>query len=408
MNPPGFDAKDYAEQIVSLLWPGSGVSDGGSKTAGLLAFPSIRNARLLVPAANRKVAVTAARRYSVGTDVRSRLATAVLAQGLRSGAAQWAARRGCRLAGATSGPDTITARLREIVSPRCEVAVYVGLPRANRKPVLLVVEPDGVLSAVAKLSVSPLSHRLIANEAAALVRCAAAPSAHVTAARVLFEGEWAGAALLVQSALPEPAAEPSDAARRRELAAVEISRIGGIEQHRLGSSAFVEALEARIALLPDGDRALVSRAVARLREALPDVVFPVGSWHGDWTPWNAAASRSGGMLVWDWERFSPGVPAGFDALHYIAQARARTAGDPAAGLEAARAHLDTALSPFDVSADARLAVFALYLMEILVRYTEDGQARMAGGRRWVQALTAAVEGLLTDIVSQSPQRWTAT
>ena len=275
----------------------------------------------------------------------------------------------------------------------------MGLPRSNRKPVLLVVEPDGVLSAVAKLSVSPLSRRLITNEAAALGRLATSGLAHVTVPRVLFAGDWAGAALLVQSALPEPVSETSDASRRRERAAVEISRLGGIEQQRLDDSAFLGALEARIALLPEGDRELVSRAVARLREAVPEVRFPVGSWHGDWTPWNTASDEAGGLLVWDWERFGRGVPAGFDALHYSAQSCAGRSGGPAAALAATRADLDRLLSPFGVAAEAQLAVFGLYLLELLVRYTEDGQAQVASGRRWVTALTESLEGLLTHILT---------
>jgi hypothetical protein len=411
LNDLRVDVENYTEQIVSLLWPASSVAGGKGDGAGMLALPSVRKARLLVPATGRKVASSAVRRYTVPGDARARISTALLSAGLRTGLLQPLIHRRSWLPGGTSEPGSITAHLRTIVSPACQVAVYVGLPRGNRKPVLLVLEPDGTLSAVAKLGVSALSGRLIRNEAAALAKVAASSLKHVTAPRVLFSGEWAGAPLLVQSALPEFGPAPGDAAARRELAAVEISRIGGLEVHRIETSPVLDLLDQRVATLADGpQRELAGRTLARLRAAIPQVEFPVGSWHGDWTPWNASPSAStapaasGGMLVWDWERFSAGVPAGYDALHFSGQVGAGIHGGPAGALAATRAELDSLLLPFGVSAEATLPVFALYLVELLVRYTEDDQARMATGRHWVEALSGCLEGLLADISVQSSQQ----
>lgn len=371
----------------------------------MLALPSVRRARLLVPATQRKVAASAVRRYSVHDDVRARLSTAVLSAGLRSGLLQPLIRRRSWLPGGTSEPGSITAHLRGIVSPDCQVAVYVGLPRGNRKPVLLVLEPDGALSAVAKLGVSDLSGRLITNESAALAKLAASPLRHVTVPRAMFAGEWAGSPLLVQSALPEFGPPPPDLASRRESAAVEISRIGGVELHRIATSPVLDLLESRVAALPDGgERELAGRTLARLRHAVPEVEFPVGSWHGDWTPWNHAPAATGGMLVWDWERFSAGVPVGYDALHYSGQVGAGVHGGPAGALAVTRSELDALLEPFGVAAEARRSVFALYLLEILVRYTEDGQARMTIGRSWVDALEGCLEGLVAELAVPSSQQ----
>ena len=405
MNDLRVDGENYTEQIVSLLWPdaSSGGSSGGA--GGLLALPSVRKARLLVPAAHRKAAASAVRRYSVHDDAKARISAAVLAMGLRSGLLQPAIRRRSWLPGGSAQPGTITAHLRSLVSPDCEVAVYVGLPRGNRKPVLLVIEPDGALSAVAKLGVSPLSSKLIRNESAALQRLAAAPLQNVIAPRVLSAGDWAGGPLLVQSALPELGPEPADAVLRRERAAVEISQVGGIELQRLETSPFLDVLQARVAKLPEGqERGVADRTLACLRDAAADVEFPVGSWHGDWTPWNHAAAPSHGLLVWDWERFSSGVPAGFDALHFSGQVGAGLPGGPAAGLAVTRGELAALLGPFGVAAAAQEPVFALYLVELLVRYTEDAQARMTYGRRWVDALTGCLETLLAALAHRSPQQ----
>jgi hypothetical protein len=403
LNDLQVDGENYTEQIVSLLWPGASAGEASLGTAGLLALPSVRKARLLVPAAHRKVAASAVRRYSVAGDAKARMSTAALAAGLRSGLLQPVIRRRSWLPGGSAQAGTITAHLRSLVSPDCEVAVYVGLPRGNRKPVLLVIEPDGSLSAVAKLGVSPLSSKLIRNESAALHRLAASPLEHVIAPRVLFAGDWAGGPLLVQSALPESRPEPGDASKRRERAAVEISRIGGVEVQRMETSPVLDVLDARIAQLPEGvERDISARTLMRLRDAAAEVEFPVGSWHGDWTPWNHAPAPSQGLLVWDWERFSSGIPAGFDALHYSGQAG--LPGGPAARLAVTRGGLDSLLGPFGVAAGAQEPVFALYLVELLVRYTEDAQARMAHGRRWVDALTGCLESLLVALAHRSPKQ----
>ncbi len=405
MNDLRVDVENYTEQIVSLLWPNSAGPDANAGETGMLALPSARRARLLVPAAQRKVAASAVRRYSVHGDARARISTALLATGLRCGVVQPLIRRRSWMPGGTAEPGSITEHLRTLVAPDCEVAVYVGPPRGNRKPVLLVCDPDGTLLAVAKLGVSALSVRLIRNEAAALTRLAAAPLHHVTVPRVLFAGDWGTVPLLVQSALPQFGSEPPDAAKRRELAAVEISRVGGLGTQRLGTSPVLDVLEQRVAALPDGaERELAGRTLARLRDLAADVEFPVGSWHGDWTPWNLAPAGPGGMLVWDWERFTSGVPAGYDALHYCGQVGQMRPGGPAEGLAATRGSLAALLTPFGVTNEALQPVFGLYLVELLVRYTEDAQARMTIGRRWVDALSGSLGVLLTDLDNRPAQQ----
>jgi hypothetical protein len=394
-----FDVGDYSNRVVSLLWPASG-SVAARRRHGLIVLPSAGNPRLLVPAAQRRAAASAVQRYHVRPEGRARISAALLAFGLRTGVVQRLAPGSSFLPGGTAEAGGITAYLREIVSPHCEVAVYVGLPRGNRKPVLLVLEPDGTLAAVAKLGVSPLSRRLIRNEAAALAQLATAAPAQMTVPQVLSFGDWGGCDLLVQSALPEIGNQPANAGELIERAAVEISTIGGVENHRLETSPVLDVLSQRIALLPEGaERALAEKTVAGLLESAPDVQFPVGSWHGDWTPWNVAVSRTDGVLAWDWERFTSGVPAGYDALHFSGQVGAALPGGPSEGLAVTRAALDSLLGPFGIAIEARKPVFTLYLLELLVRYTEDSQARMSIGRSWVDALTDGLGALMADLAT---------
>jgi hypothetical protein len=137
-----------------------------------------------------------------------------------------------------------------------------------------------------------------------------------------------------------------------------------------------------------------------------------GAWHGDLTPWNMATLRDT-ICVWDWERFSRGVPLGFDAVHYAFQgAVVRHKRDPRAAIADCVRRAPELLAPFGQGGSggpagagttgdgkakgegatsggpgadgssaeraARLTV-VLYLIDIAARYLHDGQAE-AGAR----------------------------
>ncbi len=397
------DSEDYAARIVRLLWPDQPTPGPETEAgSGLLALPSARTPRLLVPAAHRRAAASAARRYNLRPESKARLSTALLALGLQTGLLQCMLRSRSGMPGGTAQAGSITAHLRGVVSPTCVVAVYVGIPRGNRKPVLLALEPDGRLLAVAKLGTSALTRRLIVNESAALRRLAAARPSGVTVAEVLFAGEWGGFELLVQSALPKPGRMPSDAASQRDRAAASIAAVGGIERPALVTGPVLSRLDERVAVLPAGpSRDVASQALAELRRAVPELALAVGSWHGDWTPWNLAATATHQLMVWDWERFTSGVPIGYDALHYDAQVAGRFPGGPATALRGTRQSLGRLLAPYDLDPATHVPVFALYLLEMLVRYTEDDQAKLPAGRRWIDALTESLTHTLTEIRSSS-------
>ena len=116
-----------------------------------------------------------------------------------------------------------------------------------------------------------------------------------------------------------------------------------------------------------------------------DLTF--GAWHGDWAPWNMA-SLDDTLLVWDWERFTPGVPLGFDALHHDLQRRIAGGTDPRTAVSETLAAAGRLLLPFGVAADDAVSATALlYLVDLGARYVSDRQAE-AGARlgvlgRWL-------------------------
>jgi hypothetical protein len=131
-----------------------------------------------------------------------------------------------------------------------------------------------------------------------------------------------------------------------------------------------------------------------------------GSWHGDWGPWNMAWAGER-VRLWDWERFTRGVPYGFDALHYALPALPPQRPSPARLREAATA----ALAPFGTGpADAAL-VLALYVAALCGRFLPDSHTQHGA------QLTERVAGLLdlldlllsddTDDTGERPARYAA-
>jgi len=161
-------------------------------------------------------------------------------------------------------------------------------------------------------------------------------------------------------------------------AMTELTAVGGRRRGPLAGSGYLGRLRSRLAGAPAGpDRDALGEALDVLAAAGPELSF--GAWHGDWTGWNMA-STAGGLLVWDWERFAPGVPVGFDPLHYQLQSDVVRRRRPPA--EAARGCVRDAaacLAPFGVPAGQARLVAVLYLAELSARYLADRQAE-AGAR----------------------------
>jgi hypothetical protein len=154
--------------------------------------------------------------------------------------------------------------------------------------------------------------------------------------------------------------------------------VGGRSRGPLAGCDYLARLRCRLADGPAGpDRVALSDALDALAEAGPELSF--GAWHGDWTDWNMA-STADGLLVWDWERFDPGVPIGFDPLHYRLQSDVvRRRRPPTEAAEACVRDAAACLAPFGVPADEARLVAVLYLAELSARYLADRQAE-AGAR----------------------------
>ncbi|GIJ44791.1 hypothetical protein Val02_16770 [Virgisporangium aliadipatigenens] len=382
----------YVREVLDLLYPGA---DPGGGTEFLM-IPDRRRPRLLVPSADRRIAAAAVARYAEPQSRLARVKRDAVVMALRSGASSALLRDRVR---ANNGTDTIETYLRQVLGTDLYLSVHIGPARANRKPIVQVLAADGTTLAFVKLGTNELTRRLVRDEAAALRTLGATTLRAVRVPDLLHTGTWRRHEVLVQCALPvwEPrVALASDGCAE---AMREVALSCGITRARLAGSAYWATLGTRLAAVtehPEGHQ--LSRAARRIGTAAGDVGLEFGSWHGDWAPWNMRPV-AGELLVWDWERFTTGVPMGFDALHYDLQQRISTQSDGTAAVRQTLLAASSLLAPFGVTAPSAVRLTALlYLIDLAARYLADRQAE-AGARlgvlgRWLlPVLLSTVEDL---------------
>ena len=363
--------------VCAVLWPPPATaSPARGRAAGpgerdFILLPRAQRPRLLVPA-SRRASAAALRRYGQPGSLRAWAASRALALALSGGGAAVGLGGRLRVRASPSG-DSIEAYLNEALGREVLISTHLGAARANRKPVLQLLTDRGETAGFAKISVNPLTRDLILAERAALSQLAAGTFRGLTVPRVLHHGQWHGREVLIMSALPVWRRRKPLRAGQLAAAMMEIAEVGGCDRGPLPGSPYLARLRARVGALPAGpDRDALGAALEVLGGA--GVRLSFGSWHGDWTGWNMA-STADGLLVWDWERFTPGVPVGFDALHYrLQQAVVRRHQPPPAAAAGCVRAAPVSLAAFGVPAAEARAVAILYLAELSARYLADRQA----------------------------------
>lgn len=360
----------YLAEVIQTLYP------AGAGASAFLVLPHPRRPRLLVPAGSRRAGAAAVRHYAEPQSWRARLIRGTVAAAVRTGTAGMLLRGRVRVETAGS----LQQHLRELLDTPVVLGIQIGPARANRKPVLQLLSPAGETIGFAKLGTGPLTRTLVRAETGALTALSQLRLRQLTVPEVLYAGRWRDHELLVQSAVPvwrrRAALDPDRLAlAMRELA----YSCGGASEGALATSTYWQRLHDRIiATTSQPEGAALATAAAGLHRQAGSIVLRYGAWHGDWAPWNMAA-LPGTLLVWDWERFTTGIPVGFDAVHYHLQRQLQSTPDAGAAVADTLAATDHLLAPFDVPATARRATAQLYLVDLAARYLTDRQAE-AGAR----------------------------
>lgn len=371
----------YLQEVLGLLYPEPCTTNRGARTPLVTEYvvvPDARRPRLLVPTRNRRIAAAAVRRYA---EPQSRVARwkrdAVVAALRTPGASAVLLRHRVRVCG--DAGDTIDGYLRDALGTDLAISVHIGPARANRKPVLQLIAPDGETLGFAKMGTGPLTRRLVRAETTALNALSHVGLRDLTVPKVLHAGQWRGHQVLVQSALPVWRPRAALAPDRLVDAMREVSGCCGTSRSWLATSPYWAELRERLDAVSDRPEGATLRTAARsLVDRTGDVDLRYGAWHGDWAPWNMA-TLADTLLVWDWERFTTGTPLGFDAVHYELQRRIQSTSDAGAAVEATLKLAPGLLRPFEVTGHAAGITALLYLVDLATRYLADRQAE-AGAR----------------------------
>jgi hypothetical protein len=352
---------------------------GVTRAGAYLVLPRAADPRLLVPAlGSPRAAAAALARNHDATSRKARLARAALGAGLRVGVTQRLADRvdvfvDPALPAAERPRHLLSDHLRALFGrPDLEMAVILGVPRLNRKPVLQVLAPDGTVVGYVKAAWNDLTARLVRNEAAVLGHLAAAGPTTFTPPGLVAAGPWGELELIAQTALPN--AERPDAAAVFDPPMPVIAEIAGLwgrSTAPLAGSAYWAGVRER--LEHHGASDLLGRAVDWIEHRHGGEEIAFGAWHGDFTPWNMArlGERS---YVWDWERAAP-APAGLDLLHFLFQTVCRfERRAPADAVERCAGRTAPLLAALDVPAASEAVLWRLYRLELLLRYDEAGSA----------------------------------
>lgn len=388
----GGERAGFLETIGPLLWPEparlmftrsgqGGTGDNGDGTVAmsqLMVLPSKTKPRLLVPS-ERRPAAAAIRRHIRSGPRSSRLAKRAMWLAMSTSAGPQLFRDRLSIEAPQDAP-TISAYLQAAFGHELRISLQVTGARANRKPLLQLLTPEGEALGFAKIGIDPLTRELVRAERTALAQLTCMRLRTFAVPRVLHHGSPNGLEVLVLAPLPTRL-------RRREVAGVrlnaviaEIAGATGLTREPIAESAHWSRLHGRLLSAPETpERRAMQRVLPTLRERDGETTLSYGCWHGDFSPWNMASAHRD-LWVWDWERFEAGVPFGFDVLHHWLQRQVTTQRrDPAGAASELPKRADALLEPFGVPArEARLTA-VLYLAELSVRYLRDRQ-EVAGAR----------------------------
>lgn len=382
---PGKEAPDprarFLRDDLNTLWPlpGQVVSTGRQlrrprEGMAYAVLPNSRHPALLLPTNHSAVAAMMLRNYKTSASSRSRAKFRVMALAARAGALRLLPDQMLVHESTGDADSDLVGHLRRVLGHEVHVAVYMGAPRANRKPVLQILGPGAETLAFAKVGTNALTRRLVRHEASALTLLASRPMGTVTVPPLLHDGPWHGHQILVQGALGQDRASGSAFPSALERAMVEVAGLDGIAMRNARASGYWRRLHERISDLHlDPQGAGLKDALIALDPVAASTEMAFGAWHGDWTPWNMLA-QGNRIQVWDWERFETDVPVGFDAFHFALQravSRDREQAGPAARRLLERS--TTLLAPFGVPTDSARLVATLYLLDLGARYLKDRQ-----------------------------------
>ncbi len=317
---------------------------------------------------HRRAMATGVHRYHDAMPRSSRLRNRSASIGARTGLASRLWRGRVRLVSsnplAADGRSSLLTHLAEVLG---EDTVFTSLTlgppkRANRKPVIQMIRPDGQVIAFVKVGWNHTTRELVRNEVSWLRSLEAANLTAFQVPTLLHSGTWRGLEIAAMTAVPSDVRSSRDPHTPPPVQVFhQIAELAGIEEHRLIHSHFARRIENY--LRPSPALGTVVRFLEKHRDE--DVAF--GTWHGDFSPWNMSTTASGLHLL-DWEFAAHQVPYGFDCFHFFLQvALVLDQKSAAESLDIARAQGGALLVELGIEPEKIDLIFGCYLAETIAR-----------------------------------------
>jgi len=282
-----------------------------SATTSWTALPARGPLRRLVPASARFAAEAFANDHDAMSTTRRAMGRAARLS-VRSGTLRFAPKLYADTTTVFHDPasSVIAAAADALGRPIAAAAITLGPRRYNRKPVVQLMNAAAETVGYLKVGASPLTSAMVATEAATVDRLCPT-SAILRVPTVLWRSRWHGCEVACFSSVAVRAAElvAADPSRLVEIALAVVQAGGGQHDHTLRDC--VPFTRVRSAAGSNSD---IQKLIDTAAEVFGDRTVSVGSWHGDFSPWNMISTADSTALI-DWEFADDAMAIGADLLH---------------------------------------------------------------------------------------------
>jgi hypothetical protein len=373
---------------------------GGVARETFVVLPTAARPRFIVSLASRRAAAAAVGDSGYAADFQVRLARAASRIGITLGLGGQLFRDRISITDSDGDPDQ---PLADVLLSECVarifgrddliVAVHLGPPRPNRKPLVRVLSRDGTFVGYVKVGWNALTRALVRNEGHTLTEIDRRRSSlrALEVPRVVHEGKWRQFELLALTPLRGRVFRTTR--RHLDVAAVAMREISQLARH--GERPLAESRywrETRTRMRGMANEPALAHLADIVETRFGSEVFAFCSWHGDWAPWNMAW-RGGRLAVWDWERSTNEAPLGLDAAHFDFQVSlAATHNRSLPALERTLKGEGPMISALPFPPERYRILVSLHLLEMALRWEEGHHAGMSQSDSiYLPALAALLE-----------------
>ncbi len=367
-----------------------------------MALPMRGATRRLVPTSKRFAAEAFSNQHDAMSTAR-RVVGRLTRNAARAGALRFAPKLGADAGLVLGDPhrSVVAAAGQALGISIASCAITLGPRRYNRKPVVQLMDEAATTVGFLKVGADAMTSAMVATEAAAIERLTRPTSPVLEVPSVLWRSEWNGHAVACFSPVKstvkthDRSLAPADDNRLAKVAAAVVEAGGGHRDVAINDCGPVERLRAAALASSRSD---LQQLLDRVEAALGDRVVALGSWHGDFSPWNMISTAHSTALI-DWEFAGDTMPVGADLLHHHVMVSTHLGGEsPQAALQRLfdLGHNIPQLQAAGLASDRHRPHLLLYLLELIRRDVELNRADLPLTDFGAPA-TAVMEALLTEV-----------